>query len=407
MNKRKITTILWVFIAILGLSTFASCRKSIKSTPTPDQYPGDNYPDLFQAFWNGMNTNYVFWGIDTTNWDRMYTKYKPLFDQLTYFDQATETKAEQYFSEMCQGIIDSHFTLTFELTGNTFQPATYRRQQINPNYFTDSTFPSAVLDSLVPKKYIDAGTLVKGIDTITIEGTQTPMEAVSGTVNKNILYLYFNVFALSQAGANTTPVFNYFFNVLHHLPPSIKGIVMDLRGNGGGEVADLDFIMGQMTNAQYTVGSTSGKNGPGRLDYTPWAPAVVNPYTGGGVNITIPVVALGDHLTVSMAELTTMAIKSLPNKNGIFIGTQTWGANGPLTSPVYYNGGQFTIGTSAWGYTGYMNVYTSSTMFKYKDGKIYEGVGIPPDIYARETNAAYLGGKDLVLDAAITYINAH
>src|ERR1700755_2548287 len=98
MNKRRVFSILWFYIAILGLATFSSCRKSIKSTPTPDQYPGDNYPDLFQAFWNGMNTNYVFWGIDTTNWDQMYTKYKPMFDKLTYFDSANEAKAEHYFS---------------------------------------------------------------------------------------------------------------------------------------------------------------------------------------------------------------------------------------------------------------------------------------------------------------------
>jgi hypothetical protein len=394
-------------VAILALTLLASCRKSLVSTPQPDNYPGDNYPDLFQAFWNGMNTNYVFWGIDTTNWDRMYTIYKPQFDQLTLFNDANEAKAEQYFSQMCQGIIDSHFTLTFELTGNTFSPAVYRRQQQDPNYFSDSTFPAAVLDSLIPARYIDAETLVMGTDTVILNGVASPLTAVSGTINHSILYLYFNSFALSQAGAKTTPVFNFFFNTLHRLPPAIKGIVMDLRGNGGGEVADLDFIMGQMTTAQYTIGYTTGKNGPGRLDYTPWAPAVVNPWHGGSVDVKIPVVALGDHLTVSMAELTTMAIKALPNKNGIYIGTRTWGANGPLTAPVYFNGGQFTIGTAAWGTTGYMNVYTSSTMFKYKNGDVYEGVGVPPDIYARETTAAYQRGDDLVLDAAIGYIGQH
>jgi len=404
MSKR--TTLSIFLAAVIGLSLFSSCRKSVVASPTPDQYPGDNYPDLFQAFWNGMNTNYVFWGIDTTNWDRVYTKYKPLFDQLTYFDQANETKAEQYFSEMCQGIIDSHFTLTFELTGNTFSPAVYRRQQINPNYFSDSTFPSAVLDSLIPAKYIDQSSLHKGVDSVVIGGSSTTMTAISGTINSNILYLYFDVFALSQMGKNTTPVFTYFFNKIHNLPTAIKGIVIDLRGNGGGEVADLDYIMGQMTTAQYQIGTTTGKNGSNRLDYTPWAPAYVKPWVGGSANITVPVVALGDHLTVSMAELTTMAIKALPNKNGTFIGTQTWGANGPLTAPVYFNGGQFTIGTAAWGSTGYMNVYTSSTMFKYINGTIYEGVGVPPDIYARETNTAYRAGDDLVVDAAIKYIGS-
>jgi C-terminal processing protease CtpA/Prc len=302
---------------------------------------------------------------------------------------------------MTQGLIDSHYTLEFELTGNAFQPSTYRRLQQDPNYFTDSAFPAAVLDSLIPAKYIDPSSLVMGTDTVTLEGTSSPFTAVSGTIRGSILYLYFSSFALSQAGANTGPVLNYFFSKLRGYG-QFKGIVIDLRGNGGGEVEDLDYLVGQMVTSQYTFGYTRYKNGVNRLDYTPWAPAVVKPWVGGSVNVTIPIVVLADHLSVSMSELTTMAIKTLPN--GKFIGTRTWGANGPLTSSVYFDGGQFTIGSAAFGSGGYMFVYTSSSMFKYLNGDIYEGVGVPPDIYARETTAAYLSGDDLVLDAAIRYI---
>ncbi len=390
------------FGALCSILVFAGCRKTIASSPEATSYPGDNYPDVFQSFWTGMNNNYVFWGIDTTNWDNMYKVYKPLFDQLTVFDSAHESKAEQYFSQMTQGLIDSHYTLEFMLTGNAFSPAQYRKLQIDPNYFTDSAFPSAVLDSLIPAKYLDHGSVVKGTDTVSLEGTSTPFTAVTGTINGNILYLYFSSFALSQAGANTGPVFNSFFNILHRYNSTLKGIILDVRGNGGGEIADLDYLMGQMVTSQYTFGYTRYKNGVNRLDYTPWAPAVVKPWVGGSVNVTAPIVVLGDHLSVSMSELTIMAVKTLPN--GKFIGTRTWGANGPLTSSVYFDGGQFTIGGAAWGSTGYMFVYTSSSMFKYLNGDIYEGVGVPPDIYARETNAAYLSGDDLVVDAALKYL---
>jgi hypothetical protein len=394
------TTLAWLLVFFLALT---GCRKTISSQPEATSYPGDNYPDIFQSFWNGMNTNYVFWGIDTTNWDNMYKVYKPLFDNLTIFDSPHEALAEQYFSQMTQGLIDSHYTLDFELTGNAFQPSTYRRLQQDPNYFTDSAFPAAVLDSLIPHKYIDPSSLVMGTDTVDLEGSNVPFTAVTGTIQGNILYLYFSNFALSQAGSNTGPVFNYFFNTLHSNYANLKGIVIDLRGNGGGEIEDLDYLVGQMVTSEYTFGYTRYKNGVNRLDYTPWAPAVVKPWVGGSVNVKAPIVVLADHLSVSMSEITTMAIKTLPN--GKFIGTRTWGANGPLTSSVYFDGGQFTIGGAAFGSTGYMFVYTSSSMFKYLNGDIYEGVGVPPDIYARETNAAYLSGDDLVLDAAIKYIN--
>lgn len=396
MTLRCFTFVLGSFLALAG------CRKTISSTPEATSYPGDNYPDVFQSFWNGMNNNYVFWGIDTTNWDQMYTIYKPLFDQLTYFNSTNEAKAEQYFQQMTQGLIDSHYTLNFITTGKSFSPAEYRRLQQDPNYFSDSTFPSYVLDSLVPKKYIDPSSLVEGTDMVTLQGTQTPFTAVSGTINGKILYLYFSNFVISQAGAKTSPVFTYFSNMIRSNYNNLKGIVIDLRGNGGGEVSDLDWLVGQMVTNQYTFGYTRYKNGVNRLDYSPWAPAVVKPWVGGSFHVTAPIVVLADHLSVSMSEIVTMAIKTLPN--GKFIGTRTWGANGPLTSSVYFDGGQFTIGGAAWGSSGYMFVYTSSSTFKYINGDIYEGVGIPPDIYARETTAAYLNGDDLVLDAAIKYI---
>lgn len=386
---------------VLGSLLIAGgCRKTISSVPEASSYPGDNYPDIFQSFWNGMNTNYVFWGIDTTNWDNMYAVYKPSFDQLSIFDSADEAKAEKYFQEMTQGLIDSHYTLQFMLTGNQFSPSLYRKLRTDPNYFADSSFPAAVVDSLIPAKYIDHSSLVMGTDTVFLNGSTEPFTAVSGTINGNILYLYFSSFALSQAN-HTAPVFGYFFNQLRSLP-NLKGIVIDLRGNGGGEVEDLDLIVGQMVTSEYTFGYTRYKNGVNRLDYTPWAPAVVKPWTGGSVNVTAPIVVLADHLSVSMAEITTMAIKTLAN--GKFIGTRTWGANGPLVSSVYLDGGQFTVGSPAFGSSGYMFVYTSSSEFKYVNGDIYEGVGVPPDIYARETYGAYLAGDDLVLDAAIKYI---
>src|ERR1700753_3457913 len=124
-------------VPVLFLGCFlllTGCRKTITSAPTPTSYPADNYQDIFQAFWNGMNTNYVFWGIDTTNWDNMYTVYKPLFDQLTVFDSAHEAKAEQYMQQMTQGLIDSHYTLEFEATGNAFSPAEFRKLAKDPNF---------------------------------------------------------------------------------------------------------------------------------------------------------------------------------------------------------------------------------------------------------------------------------
>jgi C-terminal processing protease CtpA/Prc len=149
-----------------------------------------------------------------------------------------------------------------------------------------------------------------------------------------------------------------------------------------------------MIDKRLDFGYTRSKQGNGRLDYSPGAPAFVTPQAGAR-NITGPIVMLADAQSVSMAEMTTMAVKALPN--GHFVGERTWGATGPLTNNVFYNGGQFS--------TDYIKlVYTSSLVLKYRDGKIYEGVGFPPDVEVKYDPVALATGRDKQLEAAIGLI---
>jgi hypothetical protein len=66
-------------IALLLMVIFAiSCRKEVERERLTAYY-GKSYTEVFEAFWNGMNTNYVFWDIETVNWDNMYKTYKTAF----------------------------------------------------------------------------------------------------------------------------------------------------------------------------------------------------------------------------------------------------------------------------------------------------------------------------------------
>ena len=64
--KRKRLLIIPVVLVIFFIS---SCRKDFKNVEKPENYVGNSFGDVFDAFWNGMNNNYVFWSIDTTKWD--------------------------------------------------------------------------------------------------------------------------------------------------------------------------------------------------------------------------------------------------------------------------------------------------------------------------------------------------
>jgi len=364
--KRKYLLLIPVLLTFIF---FSSCRKDIPNVETPEAYIGGSFNEVFDAFWDGMNNNYVFWDIDTTNWDNMYKIYKPIFAKLDISKTSDIEKSVQYFRAMTDGLVDSHYNLSFTspISDSSVSPAFDRKlkagiirnnyvfYQYDANYYLDSPY-------------------VHGVDSVNLlQGSAT--EAIAGTIGGNVLYLGFNQFNLknSYTGADNgvKPVLQYFLNYLHNPPSGFKGIIIDVRGNGGGDISDLNFLVGNLISTKLTVGYTRYKSGNGRLDYTPWAPAIVTPDTGAKA-VTVPVVAITDIWTTSMAELTAMAIHALPGGNGHTVGETTWGATGPLTNNEILNGGQFTG-------ANFVSVYTSSSMFKYIDGKIYEGKGFPPD----------------------------
>lgn len=382
-------------IALAAVCLFVACRKDLPEINDPANTISGNFSEVFDSYWNGMNNNYVFWDIDTTDWDRVYKQYKPLFAKLNLSDSTDVRKGYTYFKEMSAGLVDSHYDLTFNDSwlkdSFSINPA-YQRKLASPDYHD----PISILHfyNNVPRNYLDEGA-VRGF---TNEGTTKQYVAVSGTVNQDILYFFFSGFNLktlynTDTANGVKTVEQYFFDKLKNTT-NIRGVIIDVRGNGGGDLADLNFLLGRMIDKQLDFGYTRSKQGNGRLDYSPWAPAFVTPQAGAR-NITAPIVMLADAWSVSMAEMTTMAVKTLPN--GHFVGERTWGANGPLTKNIYYNGGQFS--------TDYINlVYTSSLMLKYRDGKIYEGVGFPPDVEVKYDPVALATGRDKQLEAAIGLI---
>ena len=401
-------------VVLVSIVCFTACHKDITTSNQTGSTATGNFSQVFEDFWTNMNNSYVFWSVDTTNWDNMHTIYAPKFAALNLYDSADEVTANGYFKSMVDGLTDSHYTLF--PNGGYIQPAHDRK--LNNPAFIENLFQSAPYSPSVDGRFYYTNTIdslylgdkVVGVDTTS---AYKNMYAVTGIIsNTNILYLSFSKFALVSEYQGGSPqikaVMDSFFAQLKN--SSITGLIIDVRGNGGGDVSDLNFLVGSLISTKLTVGYTRSKSGNGRLDYTPWVPAIVTP-TAGATAFTKPIVVLADGESVSMAELTTMALKQLSNTK--VVGDTTWGANGPLTSNSVFNAGSFNFGnvytnieTGATTYYG--NAYTSSVMFKYMDGKIYEGKGFPPDYEVKVTlNKVFLPNNyvdDPQLDKAITLL---
>jgi carboxyl-terminal processing protease len=347
----------------------------------------DNLQKVFLQFWDKMNYHYVYWDKETTDWDLIYQKYKPLFDNLSDSDE-DKKKAVVYFKEMTERLVDNHYQITFgpRMPGNsTIDPALDRKRKAE-------TFHEKYNYEALVKPYLDQG-FISGRANIRINGTL--LSATTGTINSEVLYFQCNFFALEQAfglGDNNKvkEALAYFFSRLNDKVKPVKGIILDLRNNPGGNVVDLNFFGGKLVDRDRLFGYTRGKSGLGRLGYLPWLESRLrhDPNATGSA----PIVLLMDSYSASLAELMIIALKSEKN---ICIGESTYGATGPISDPLIFNAGSFTIGE-------YLSVRTSSVQFKDADGRFYEGIGLSPNIYAPFDAKNVAIGKDSQLELAIS-----
>ncbi len=372
-------------ITVCIIIVFTSCQKDTRdiALKTPS-----TFSEIFNQFWSKMNANYVYWDIDTTNWDAIRSKYSPLFSQLNLENEEDKKMSVNYFREMTKTVYDNHYLIYFTASGisdSTIYPL-FNRKQHELNFHYPYSYSKA------DTNYLDKGFVLNLDNSNSFNGV--PLIALSGTIKHDLLYFSCNHFALyrsyqSSNSGNIRLAMQFFFDKLRDT--TCKGVIIDVRSNQGGDISDLNFLLGRLIEKPLLFGFTQVKSNDGRFEYTPWIDALINPPDNAHV-INRPIVVLADMVSASLAETVVMAIRAMPLSK--FIGESTWGATGPITSENVFNDGQFVI-------SGFMNVQTSSCKFKYIDNKIYENRGFAPDIYLQSNEAELSNGKDSQLEKAI------
>lgn len=357
--KKLLVLLMGITLALTG------CDKNIIESNLPDyakQYA--NTPrGNFEAFWNGINTNYVFFDVDPIDWDAQYNKYVGRIN-----DKMTKAELLAVLSEMAYPLIDGHFKIIADSSDVTFSDLK------NPHPAPEQMNSNVQFN--IPKKYLDPGSYVN-LDLI--NGQLDPLGRI-GTIQKQLQYFSISTFGF---GFNTDGRWKKVQDFIGNPPSGTKGVILDLRNSSGGSTIDANAIPGLFTDKPVPAGAMRFKPGPGRYEYGPLAPFSVAPSAKPNL---LPCVILIDQSTFSCAEFTALIMSQFPQVT--LMGAKTYGAMGDV------EGGNFAL-PNGW------QVQTALCAWKFTDGKYYEGKGVVPDIAVPLDTTQLAAGVDNQLEAAI------
>lgn len=408
--KRRILYIALIALAVTG------CREQGDIYMDPNDRMNmsySTYAEQFDIIWRGINTHYVFWSEDKTNWDAVYQTMIPKFSALDSLYKADTTVVDsaayvKLYSEACSTLIDHHMAIVWRDVHTNkeyiFHPG--EKEVLSRDYTRGQVYTSDTIISSI-KECIAAGLLDGGRWGTWGEEYHNFFGTATLPDGRKIAYLWQNGFTMSRAingQAGNEEEAQFIKNIRSWLQmcttdPNLAGIILDNRNNRGGNVSDLKLIISPFITEPIHYADIRYKEGTGRYEYTAWEASTVDTVADVKRNLEaehIPYVVLTNAYSISMGEISAKVITMMPT--GHMIGERTFGAHGMLIDnpSLFYNG---TFGNQS----GKHYIYTANLQVNFTDGGILEGTGITPNQEARQADHGYDG----VLQKALDYIKSY
>jgi hypothetical protein len=257
----------------------------------------DNNPrGNFDALWRIMDEHYCFFESKGVDWDRVYQTYAPRVES------GMGNEALFYLLwEMLEELKDGHVNLS--------APFDVMRYD---GWYQDSlhNFNRDLLN----------GTRYLGRDYAVASGLKYKI------LDDNTGYIYYASFQDPIGEGNLDYVIKKF--------EGCHGIIIDIRDNGGGSLANVDILAARFVNQKTLTGYIRHKTGKGHGDFSDPYPRYLEP--SQRLRYQKPVAVLTNRRCYSAANDFVNAMKALP---GVYIlGTTTGGGGGLPFSAELPNG---------------------------------------------------------------------
>lgn len=303
----------------------------------------------FEALWKVLNEHYCFFdykqqelGVD---WDEVHTRYAAQVNE-----NMNNTQLFEVLCNMLSELQDGHVNLSASFD--------YGR---NWSFFED--YPENYNDSIAKLYLGHQYQIASGLKYVTFDD--------------NIGYVRCESFEDGIGDGNVS--------VMLQSLATCCGLIIDVRGNGGGQLTKAHTLASHFTNEKKLIGYVSHKTGKGRNDFSSPKAEYLEP-ASDGLRWQKPVVVLTNRSVYSAANDFVKCMKQCPNVT--IMGDQTGGGSGMPFNSELPNG--WSVRYSA---VVYYDAQMQHTEF-----------GILPDISLALSGADLAQHKDTYIETARQFL---
>lgn len=280
MNLRKHSNLL----IVLQLVFLTSCMDM--------SFNFDNHPrGNFEALWKIIDRNYCFFEYKEIDWDKVHTEYSSRITS----DMNNESLFK-LMGEMLAELRDGHVNLSAS-------------HDITRYWEWQENYPSN-FDSEIQKHYLKSDySIASGMRYKILED--------------NVGYIYYGSFSndVSDSGLD---------QILSRMA-ICKGVIIDVRNNGGGSLSNVEKIASRFFNERTHIGYISHKLGPGHNDFSELFPKYLE--SSNRIRYQKPVIVLTNRGCYSATNEFVSIMKYA--QNATIIGDTTGGGSGlPFSSEL-------------------------------------------------------------------------
>ena len=335
--------LLYLTVFLLGL---ISCESFIGSR-FDDPRDTISNEEVFDHFWQEFSDYYPYFQHKNVNWNQYYEIYRPLVDSVS-----TQEELFDLLEQMVYRLKDGHIVLE----------SPFNRYQYYDWYQTDYN------GNVIFANYLN----------------YQLQEGKSGVYSygriQDILYVHLGSFRGSEKP------FNELAQIIASSTKDTKGLILDVRTNGGGSDVNAHIIAQELITSLTRIRWIRYRNGPEHLSYSRW---ISNELTPKQRSYEQPIVIITDRSVFSAAEDFVLALRHLPNV--YVVGQFTGGGSGNPMTRELPNG--WILKVPRW--------QVADPLTKI----LYEGIGLEPDSVLVQRTLDTTLGIDRVLDFSIEYIN--